>query len=125
VAQTGDRVERGQELATVYSPELLAAQQELLNARRWAQQGSPSGGLEADARQKLELLGISETEIAELEKTGRPQRAMKIPRRSAATSSRAPPCPACTSRPAPSSSRWPTCPASGCSPTSTSPRSAG
>ncbi|MGC4113788.1 MAG: efflux RND transporter periplasmic adaptor subunit [Myxococcales bacterium] len=78
VMQTGDKVEKGQELATIYSPELLAAQQEFLNARRWAQQGSPNGGLEADARQKLELLGISETEIGELEKSGKPQRAMKI-----------------------------------------------
>jgi Cu(I)/Ag(I) efflux system membrane fusion protein len=78
VMQTGDRVEKGQELATIYSPELLAAQQEFLNARRWAAQGSPNGGLEADARQKLELLGISEPEIAEIEKSGKPQRAMKI-----------------------------------------------
>ncbi len=79
VNQTGDRVEKGQVLATIYSPELLTAQQEFLTARRWtAQPGSPGAALEADARRKLELLGVSEPEIAEVEKTGVPLRAMKL-----------------------------------------------
>lgn len=78
VGETGARVAAGQELATLYSPELLAAQQELVNARRWAAQGGANANLEADARRKLELLGLSPAELAELERTGQPQRAVKI-----------------------------------------------
>ncbi len=85
VSQTGQRVSRGQVLATVYSPELLTAQQEFLNARKWST--SPGGdstehqltsGLAQDARQRLELLGISREEIKELERTGRPVPALRI-----------------------------------------------
>jgi len=74
VAATGERVRRGQVLATVYSPDVLRAQQELLVARGWMGTGSaearPShghddftAGLDANARRRLELLGISSQEI--------------------------------------------------------------
>lgn len=84
VEQTGQRVERGQVLATIYSPELLTAQHEYLNARKWAQQGS--GGrdsdlsldLHRDARRRLELLGIAASEIDAIERTGEPMRAIAI-----------------------------------------------
>jgi Cu(I)/Ag(I) efflux system membrane fusion protein len=84
VAQTGQRVAKGQILATVYSPELLAAQQEHLNAARWGQapaSGSIAGltaGLLEDSRRRLELLGIAAPEIAELERTGQPLRAIPV-----------------------------------------------
>ncbi|HWM88995.1 MAG TPA: efflux RND transporter periplasmic adaptor subunit [Kofleriaceae bacterium] len=82
--QTGQVVKKGQVLATVYSPELLTAQQEYLNTVRWGS-GPGSGGatdlaagLRQDARRRLELLGISPREIDAIEKTGQPLRAVPI-----------------------------------------------
>jgi Cu(I)/Ag(I) efflux system membrane fusion protein len=86
VNQTGERVERNQVLASIYSPELLNAQQEFINARRWSNEsGDPKSlsqmtvsGLAVDARRRLELLGISKTEIDRLAKTGQPMRALPV-----------------------------------------------
>lgn len=69
VRAAGDSVRRGQLLAAVYSPELLAAQDELLIAV-----GSGDAGLLAAARSRLELLGMSNTQIAHVEKTRKAQR---------------------------------------------------
>jgi Cu(I)/Ag(I) efflux system membrane fusion protein len=83
-AQTGQRVGRGQVVATVYSPELLAAQQEHLTALRWgaAPDGGPLAGLSSqlagDSRRRLELLGLSGPDIAALERTGQPLRAVPV-----------------------------------------------
>lgn len=52
VNAVGDRVEQGQILATLYSPELYGAQQELALARR-----SGDAALTAAAQQRLKLLG--------------------------------------------------------------------
>ncbi len=46
VAETGKTVRRGQPLAVVYSPDLLAAEEELLAARRAGSSASLAGGLE-------------------------------------------------------------------------------
>ena len=86
VNQTGQRVERGQVLATIYSPELLNAQQEFLNALRWASRkgdadsvaGEAIGGLADDSRRRLELLGISKPDIDQLARTGKPMRALTV-----------------------------------------------
>jgi Cu(I)/Ag(I) efflux system membrane fusion protein len=86
INQTGERVQRGQVLASIYSPELLNAQQEFLNAHRWSRERSDGAsvadsavaGLAADSRRRLELLGISRTEIDQLEKTGQPVRALAV-----------------------------------------------
>jgi Cu(I)/Ag(I) efflux system membrane fusion protein len=86
VSETGQRVKRGQALATVYSPEVLQAQQELLSALGWSDTGSgaqphhagPLEGLVGDARRRLELLGISPQEIDAIIKTRKPQRAIAI-----------------------------------------------
>jgi membrane fusion protein, copper/silver efflux system len=82
VAQTGQRVARGQVVATVYSPELLAAQQEHLNALRWARTGDAgptlASGLVDDSRARLELLGIGPAEIEQLERAGQPIRAIPV-----------------------------------------------
>lgn len=84
VEQTGQKVEKGQVLATIYSPELLTAQQEYLNALKWAKQpgaGQVSDllqGLDKDARRRLELLGIDRKEIDAIERTGEPVRAIAI-----------------------------------------------
>lgn len=89
VTQTGARIGRGQVLATIYSPEVLAAQQELINARRWSAQGGAaapehgeahelSGNLGDDSRHRLELLGIGAREIEEIERTGKALRGIPI-----------------------------------------------
>lgn len=84
VEETGQKVEKGQLLATLYSPELLTAQQEYLNARKWAQKPNEgqvsdlSAGLEKDARQRLELWGISTKEIEEIQRTGEPMHAVAL-----------------------------------------------
>ena len=83
--QTGQVVHRGDVLATIYSPEVFTAQQELLNARRWARDGGDlhhlTGGLADDARHRLQLLGIAASEIAQLERTGKviPALALRSP----------------------------------------------
>jgi membrane fusion protein, copper/silver efflux system len=81
VAETGRQVRKGEILATIYSPDVLRAQQELITARGWSQT-SPGGGPHAlpignladDARRRLELLGVAEAEIAEVVRTGQPLR---------------------------------------------------
>jgi Cu(I)/Ag(I) efflux system membrane fusion protein len=90
VSTTGERVRRGQPLATIYSPDVLRAQQELLVARGWTAGGkggdaraagdhaSLTAGLEANARRRLELLGISPQEIDEVLRTGKPVEAIAI-----------------------------------------------
>jgi Cu(I)/Ag(I) efflux system membrane fusion protein len=92
-SETGQRVRRGDTLATIYSPEVLQAQQELLTALGWSAgsqdspqspapphhgNGTPLEGLATDARRRLELLGIAGQEIEALVKSRKPQRAIAI-----------------------------------------------
>jgi membrane fusion protein, copper/silver efflux system len=77
VNQTGERVSRGQVVATIFSPQLLAAQQDFLNSRRSAGAGGDPGLGEA-ARQRLELLGLAGKELAEIARTGEPLRAVPL-----------------------------------------------
>jgi Cu(I)/Ag(I) efflux system membrane fusion protein len=65
-----DGVARGQPLADIYVPEWLAAEEELLALRASAQPAVT--GLAAAARQRLALLGVPETEVARVEREGRP-----------------------------------------------------
>jgi Cu(I)/Ag(I) efflux system membrane fusion protein len=69
VRAVGDSVRHGQLLAGVYSPDLLATQQELLIAR-----GSGDLQLIAAARHRLALFGLSETQIARIEKADQVER---------------------------------------------------
>jgi Cu(I)/Ag(I) efflux system membrane fusion protein len=78
VATTGESVRRGQDLLSIYSPSLVAAQEELLTARRLAETISPDAGeayrnaqsmLDA-ARRRLAYWDITEAQIARLEETG-------------------------------------------------------
>jgi membrane fusion protein, copper/silver efflux system len=90
VSETGGRVRRGQVLATIYSPEVLRAEQELLLTHGWssaAGEAKPShdhdhedfaGGLDASARRRLELLGIAPEEIDEMLRTGKAAEAIPI-----------------------------------------------
>ncbi|MBI2214786.1 MAG: efflux RND transporter periplasmic adaptor subunit [Acidobacteria bacterium] len=75
VDYTGKEVRRGQPLFSVYSPELLATQQEYLLALRAADQ-SPLL-LEA-ARRRLQLWDISSDDIRKLEKTGETRKNLTI-----------------------------------------------
>jgi Cu(I)/Ag(I) efflux system membrane fusion protein len=89
VSQTGQRVGRGQVLATIYSPDLLTAQQDFLSALDWSRSQTGAGTaavasprstaqLVEEARRKLELLGISREEIDEIQRSGTPMHALKI-----------------------------------------------
>ena len=65
VRAVGDAVRRGQLLAGVYSPDLLATQQELLIAR-----DSKDPTLIQAARRRLALFGLSTAQIVRIEKSG-------------------------------------------------------
>ncbi len=78
VNQTGQEVERGQPLLTVYSPEVYAAESEYVLAWQRAQQSDDAGKAAAknlleSSRRRLTLWGIGEEEIRALEKSGEPQ----------------------------------------------------
>ena len=72
---TGQQIRKGQPLFSVYSPDLLATQQEYLLALRAAKQ-SPS--LLAAARQRLLLWDVTPAEIRELERTGTARKSVTI-----------------------------------------------
>ena len=81
VNKVGDIVDRDRPVAEVYSPDLLATQQEYLLALKSREQLkgsslasiSQSGeGLVSSAKQRLMLFGVKESQIVELEKAGKP-----------------------------------------------------
>jgi Cu(I)/Ag(I) efflux system membrane fusion protein len=91
VDYTGRHVQKGEPLAEIYSPELVATQQEFLNILRWAGQ-SPSVKdertamllvkdakimLEA-AKERLRLWDISDDQIKKIETTGKPIRTLTV-----------------------------------------------
>ena len=68
VSFTGEEVGRGQLLATIYSPELYAAQQELITASS-LKESQPA--LYKAVRNKLKLWKLSENQINQIEETGK------------------------------------------------------
>ncbi len=68
VTFTGENVRRGQPLATIYSPELLNAQQELIEAVKM--QDLQPALLEA-VREKLRLWKLTDEQIARIEQSGK------------------------------------------------------
>ncbi|MDR3141984.1 MAG: efflux RND transporter periplasmic adaptor subunit [Tannerellaceae bacterium] len=64
---TGERVQQGQTIVTIYSPELLSAQQELFEA---AGMQSAHPALLQAAREKLRLWKLTGEQIAEIEQSG-------------------------------------------------------
>jgi membrane fusion protein, copper/silver efflux system len=87
VDYTGKPVRKGQPLLSIYSPELLATQEEFLIASRARRQLQTSsnpdiarGGVDLydSARQRLLLWDISPGEISELERTGKPRKALTL-----------------------------------------------
>jgi membrane fusion protein, copper/silver efflux system len=80
---TGQYVREGQPVLSLYSPQLLASQEEYLQARataaRFASSDLPEvrkGGedLVRAARRRLQLLDVPDDLIAEIERTGKPRR---------------------------------------------------
>src|ERR1700726_358793 len=78
---TGDFIEKGQPLFTIYSPDLVASEREYLLARKSAaalQQSAVSGvadgaaSLIAASKARLQQFDISENDIAKLDETGEP-----------------------------------------------------
>ena len=86
VATTGEAVRQGEPLLTIYSPALVAAQEELLTARRLAAQVAPTAGeawesaqsmLEA-SRRRLAWWDITADQIERLERTGEVTKTMRL-----------------------------------------------
>ncbi len=84
---TGKEVKKGQPLISIYSPELLQTQQEYLLSLRGRNELSKSqfsdavAGSESllqAARKRLELWDISDWQINELEKTGKPAKTLTL-----------------------------------------------
>ena len=84
---TGQPVRRGQPLLEIYSPELVAAQEELLVGRRLEQTmnesavpGVPAGSsdLLGAARRRLRLWDISDAQIDEILRTGEVRRTLTL-----------------------------------------------
>jgi Cu(I)/Ag(I) efflux system membrane fusion protein len=91
VDYTGKYVKKGEPLAEIYSPELVATQQEFLNVLRWAKQGKDIKNeninkmLSKDAetiveaaKQRLRLWDISEEQIRKIEDSGKPIRTLTL-----------------------------------------------
>ncbi len=93
VDYNGKYVKKGEPLAEIYSPELVATQQEFINVLKWAGQGKASdvkyegmtGMLKSDAdalveaaKQRLRLWDISEAQIKKIEETGKPVRTLTV-----------------------------------------------
>jgi len=85
---TGKFIKKGSPLAEIYSPELLATQQEFINLMKWKKQSNDNelgkmlsgdtGALIEGARQRLRLFDISEKQIKRIEETGTPLRTLTI-----------------------------------------------
>lgn len=87
VNTTGQPVRRGQALGEIYSPELLAAEEELLLARgldrsvgQSSVPGVPSsqGSLLAAARRRLRLWDVSDAQIDDVLRTGKSRRTVTL-----------------------------------------------
>lgn len=91
VDYTGRYVKRGEPLAEIYSPELLATQQEFLAAVKLAKPPKPAGegtygqliardaaALVEAARERLRLWDITEDQIRKIEETGKPVRTLTL-----------------------------------------------
>jgi len=71
----GETVRAGQTVATIYSPELLNAQNELLEARKMA---STQPAMLAAAREKLRRWKLSDAQIDEIERSGKSSAVMPL-----------------------------------------------
>ena len=69
----GKFIQKGEPLMVIYSPELLTAQREFLNATQ-----SGTSNLVAAARRRLELLDMTDDQIIRLQKAGEPDRTVTL-----------------------------------------------
>ncbi|MUH97462.1 efflux RND transporter periplasmic adaptor subunit [Aliivibrio fischeri] len=69
----GERVNKGDVLFTLYSPELVKAQEELLNAYRTGRKGLVKG-----ARERLYSLGVDKVQINSIVRTGKANKNIEI-----------------------------------------------
>lgn len=72
-ATTGQEVKKGDPLLTIYSPDLVSAQQEHLTAMK-----SGLTNLVASSRRRLALWDISDEQVANLEKTGAVEKTLTL-----------------------------------------------
>lgn len=72
---TGQKVQKGQKLASVYSPELIAAQRELFEAK---QRKEEDPAFYQAAKSKLKLWDLSDADIQAIEESGSPQKVVDI-----------------------------------------------
>lgn len=73
VTRVGDPVKKGQPLYALYSPDLLATQEEFLSARR---AGGPGAQIAAAALERLRLWSVPESEIARLKRERKARRSV-------------------------------------------------
>lgn len=86
VSYTGESVRRGQPLLTLYSPMMVAAQEELLTARRMLDRVNPDAGepwhraadMLAAARRRLEYWDITDEQIRDIEESGEVRKALTL-----------------------------------------------
>jgi Cu(I)/Ag(I) efflux system membrane fusion protein len=87
VNETGQHVTRGQTLFTMYSPELYNAEQDFLLATQGGAAGASSNGEGPNrtelfgraSRQRLHLLGLTDSQIDTIAKNGKPSEDLAIP----------------------------------------------
>jgi Cu(I)/Ag(I) efflux system membrane fusion protein len=73
VQETGAVVHKGEALALIYSPEIIAMQGEVLAAGQWSDKTS-----RAAVKQRLALYGLSESEMEALFREGKPRRLLTL-----------------------------------------------
>ena len=78
VNTTGEFVKAGQPLAHIFSQELLSSQTEYLSARRNTSASGISSVVLASGRTRLGVLGMTASEIDEIERTGEPKRLVAV-----------------------------------------------
>lgn len=91
VDYTGRYVKKGEPLAEIYSPELVASQQEFLNTLRWANQGKvvkdehtamlltrDAEAIMQAAKERLRLWDIGDAQIDRITQAGKPLRTLTI-----------------------------------------------
>ena len=75
----GAKVEQGDPLMAIYSPDLYAAQEEYLIAyRAQQQQAQPNSTLLESARTRLQYYDITDVQIAQLQKDDKPSKTMTL-----------------------------------------------
>lgn len=92
VDYTGKYINRGEPLAEIYSPELLATQQEFINLLKWKKSAElrttnaelknmltrDTDSIIEAAKQRLSLWDITDEQIKKIEETGKPMRTLTL-----------------------------------------------